>query len=117
MMIIASNFPAIMRLRKRDDWKTDLKNSAIVNRFRKENKKAKNDGKAASAGNVSKGKAKANSTDGPSVTENAKPNHAEALQAMTEAELATYVLLMIETNGLDKATFVKELTSQNKAKA
>ena len=112
MMIIASNFPAIMRLRKRDDWKTDLKNSAIVNRFRKENKKAKNDGKAASAGNVSKGKAKAKSTDGPSVTEDqAKP------EAMTEAELATYVLLMIETNGLDKATFVKELTSQNKAKA
>jgi len=112
MMIIASNFPAIMRLRKRDDWKTDLKNSAIVNRFRKENKKAKNEGKAASAGNVSKGKGKAKSADGPSVTEDqAKP------EAMTEAELAAYVLDMIAVHGLDKGTFVKELTSQNKGKA
>ena len=112
MMIIASNFPAIMRLRKRDDWKTDLKNSAIVTRFRKENKKAKNEGKAASAGNVSKGKGKAKSADGPSVTEDqAKP------EAMTEAELAAYVLDMIAIHGLDKGTFVKELTRQNKGKA
>ena len=110
MMVIASNFPAILRLRKRDDWKVDLKNSAIVKRFRNENKKAKNEGKAASAGNVSKGKGKA--ADGPSVTEDqAKP------EAMTEAELAAYVLDMIATHGLDKGTFVKELTSQNKAKA
>ena len=109
MMVIASNFPAILRLRKRDDWKVDLKNSAIVKRFRNENKKAKNEGKAASAGNVSKGKAAA---DGPSVTEDqAKP------EAMTEAELAAYVLDMIATHGLDKGTFVKELTSQNKGKA
>ena len=108
MMVIASNFPAILRLRKRDDWKVDLKNSAIVKRFRNENKKAKNEGKAASAGNVSKGKGKA--ADGPSVTEDqAKP------EAMTEAELAAYVLDMIATHGLDKGTFVKELTSQNKA--
>ena len=107
MMVIASNFPAILRLRKREDWKVDLKNSAIVKRFRNENKKAKAEGKA-SAGNVSKGKAK--STDGPSVTEDqAKP------EAMTEAELAAYVLDMIATHGLDKGTFVKELTSQNKA--
>ena len=110
MMVIASNFPAILRLRKRDDWKVDLKNSAIVKRFRNENKKAKNEGKAASAGNVSKGKAK--SADGPSVTEDqAKP------EAMTEAELAAYVLDMIATHGLDKGTFVKELTRQNKGKA
>ena len=110
MMVIASNFPAILRLRKRDDWKVDLKNSAIVKRFRNENKKAKNEGKAASAGNVSKGKGKA--ADGPSVTKDqAKP------EAMTEAELAAYVLDMIATHGLDKGTFVKELTSQNKAKA
>ena len=107
MMVIASNFPEILRLRKRDDWKTDLKNSAIVKRFRNENKKAKAEGKA-SAGNVSKGKAK--STDGRSVTEDqAKP------EAMTEAELAAYVLDMIATHGLDKGTFVKELTRQNKA--
>jgi len=106
MMIIASNFPAIMRLRKRDDWKTDLKNNAIVTRFRKENKKAKAEGKAASAGNVSKGKAK--STDGPSVTKT------EEDSTHTEATLAAYVLAMIEANGLDKATFVKELTTQNK---
>ena len=110
MMVIASNFPAILRLRKRDDWKVDLKNSAIVKRFRNENKKSKNEGKAASAGNVSKGKAK--SADGPSVTEDqAKP------EAMTEAELAAYVLDMIATHGLDKGTFVKELTRQNKGKA
>ena len=110
MMVIASNFPAILRLRKRDDWKVDLKNSAIVKRFRDENKKAKNEGKAASAGNVSKGKAK--SADGPSVTEDqAKP------EAMTEALLAAYVLDMIAVHGLDKGTFVKELTSQNKGKA
>ena len=110
MMVIASNFPAILRLRKRDDWKVDLKNSAIVKRFRNENKKAKNEGKAASAGNVSKGKGKA--ADGPSVTKDqAKP------EAMTEAELAAYVLDMIATHGLDKGTFVKELTSQNKGKA
>lgn len=110
MMVIASNFPAILRLRKRDDWKVDLKNSAIVKRFRNENKKAKNEGKAASAGNVSKGKGKA--ADGPSVTEDqAKP------EAMTEAELAAYVLDMIAVHGLDKGTFVKELTSQNKGKA
>ena len=108
MMVIASNFPEILRLRKRDDWKVDLKNSAIVKRFRNENKKAKNEGKAASAGNVSKGKGKA--ADGPSVTEDqAKPT------AMTEAELAAYVLDMIATHGLDKGTFVKELTRQNKA--
>jgi len=112
MMVIASNFPAILRLRKRDDWKVDLKNSAIVKRFRNENKKAKNEGKAASAGNVSKGKGKAKSADGPSVTEDqAKP------EAMTEAELAAYVLDMIAVHGLDKGTFVKELTSQNKGKA
>ncbi len=111
MMVIASNFPAILRLRKRDDWKVDLKNSAIVKRFRNENKKAKNEGKAASAGNVSKGKGKA-AADGPSVTEDqAKP------EAMTEAELAAYVLDMIAVHGLDKGTFVKELTSQNKGKA
>ena len=109
MMVIASNFPAILRLRKRDDWKVDLKNSAIVKRFRNENKKAKNEGKAASAGNVSKGKAAA---DGPSVTE----DHPFA-EAMTEAELAAYVLDMIAIHGLDKGTFVKELTSQNKGKA
>jgi len=111
MMVIASNFPAILRLRKRDDWKVDLKNSAIVKRFRNENKKAKNEGKAASAGNVSKGKAKS-AADGPSVTEDqAKP------EAMTEAELAAYVLDMIAIHGLDKGTFVKELTRQNKGKA
>jgi len=106
MMVIASNFPEILRLRKRDDWKTDLKNSAIVKRFRNENKKAKAEGKAASAGNVSKGKAK--STDGPSVTKT------EEDSTHTEATLAAYVLAMIEANGLDKATFVKELTTQNK---
>jgi len=113
MMVIASNFPAILRLRKRDDWKVDLKNSAIVKRFRNENKKAKNEGKAASAGNVSKGKGKAKSAaDGPSVTEDqAKP------EAMTEAELAAYVLDMIAVHGLDKDTFAKELRSQNKDKA
>jgi hypothetical protein len=113
MMVIASNFPAILRLRKRDDWKVDLKNSAIVKRFRNENKKAKNEGKAASAGNVSKGKGKAKSAaDGPSVTE----NHPFA-EAMTEAELAAYVLDMIAVHGLDKDTFAKELRSQNKDKA
>lgn len=113
MMVIAANFPAILRLRKRDDWKVDLKNSAIVKRFRNENKKAKNEGKAASAGNVSKGKGKAKSAaDGPSVTE----NHPFA-EAMTEAELAAYVLDMIAVHGLDKDTFAKELRSQNKGKA
>jgi len=113
MMVIASNFPEILRLRNRDDWKTDLKNSAIVKRFRDANKKAKAEGKAAfavnqghSAGNVSKGKAK--STDGPSVTET------EEASTHTEATLAAYVIAMIEANGLDKATFVKELTTQNK---
>jgi len=106
MMVIASNFPEILRLRKRDDWKTDLKNSAIVKRFRDANKKAKAEGKA-SAGNVSKGKAKA--ADGPSVTET------EEASTHTEATLAAYVIAMIEANGLDKGTFVKELTSQNKA--
>ena len=106
MMVIASNFPEILRLRKRDDWKTDLKNSAIVKRFRNENKKAKAEGKA-SAGNVSKGKVKA--ADGPSVTET------EEASTHTEVTLAAYVLAMIEANGLDKGTFVKELTSQNKA--
>jgi len=105
MMVIASNFPEILRLRKRDDWKTDLKNSAIVKRFRDANKEARAEGKA-SAGNVSKGKAK--STDGPSVTKT------EEDSTHTEATLAAYVLAMIEANGLDKATFVKELTTQNK---
>jgi len=112
MMVIASNFPAILRLRKRDDWKVDLKNSAIVKRFRNENKKAKNEGKAASAGNVSKGKGKAKSAaDGPSVTETTED------KPYTEATLAAFALDMIAIHGLDKDTFAKELRRQNKGKA
>ena len=104
MMVIASNFPAILRLRKRDDWKVHLKNSAIVKRFRNENKKAKNEGKAASAGNVSKGKVQGTVAQGK-----AEPKANVSKQEQDPKVFAAYVVSTIEAKGWNRKDVLAEI--------
>ena len=63
------------------------------------------------AADTPKAKGKAAAADGPSVTETTEDT------PYTEATLAAFALDMIAIHGLDKGTFVKELTRQNKGKA
>lgn len=96
-MFIAANWTKVQKLNK--DGKLDsLGVSAIRKRIKAA--EAENQPKAASAGNVSKGKVK----DQP-----------KAVVAMTEEELAKQVFDQIKTFGLDFAKFSKALVAQIKA--
>jgi hypothetical protein len=97
-MFVATNWTKVQKLNK--DGKLDsLGVSAIRKRVKAS--EAENQPKAASAGNVSKGKPKASAKDQP--------------KAMTEEELAKQVFDQIKTFGLDFAKFSKALVAQIKA--
>ena len=96
-MFVATNWTKVQKLNK--NGKLDsLGVSAIRKRV-----KAADQPKAASAGNVSKGKVKA------------QPKADTKPEAMTEAELAKQVFDQIKTYGLDFAKFSKALIAQIKA--
>jgi hypothetical protein len=96
-MFIATNWTKVQKLNK--GGKLDsLGVSAIRKRL-----KAADQPKAASAGNVSKGKVKA------------QPKADTKPEAMTEEELAKQVFDQIKTFGLDFAKFSKALVAQIKA--
>lgn len=100
-MFIAANWTKVQKLNK--DGKLDsLGVSAIRKRIKAA--EAENQPKAASAGNVSKGKPKASQADQP-----------KAVEAMTEAELAKQVYDQIKTFGLDFKTFAMALADLRKA--
>lgn len=100
-MFIASNWTKVQKLNKNGEL-----DSLGVSAIRKRIKASENpQPKAASAGNVSKGKPKAS-------TQEEQP---KVVEAMTEAELAKQVFDQIKTKGLDMSKFTKELVALIKA--
>jgi hypothetical protein len=96
-MFVATNWTKVQKLNKAGEL-----DSLGVSAIRKRVKASENpQPKAASAGNVSKGKPKASAKDQP--------------KAMTEEELAKQVFDQIKTFGLDFAKFSKALVAQIKA--